>query len=278
MNARIFEHAQLGAQLRQALDDGQLHLDYQPVVGLPDRRIIGMEALVRWRHPVRGIVSPCDFIPTAERTGLIVPLGRWVLREACRQRAAWQKAYGDAAPATVGVNVSGRQLQEPGFPDEVADAVREAGLEPHNLVLEVTENAVLTGGPVLDALRTLHDFGVSIALDDFGTGQSSLGLISTCPVRILKLDKSFVVDDAGRAGSGAVAGTGTGDRAVQRAAVATAVVHIADALGLDAVAEGIETTEQAERLYELGYRLGQGFYLARPMPPEEIDLLLAEDR
>jgi len=261
MSAAILEHAQLGAQLRQALDEGELYLVYQPVVRLCDNRIIGMEALVRWRHPTRGVVSPCEFIPAAERTGLIVPLGRWVLREACRQKAAWRAAFGDLSPATVGVNVSTRQLQEPGFADEVADAVHEFGLEPHHLVLEVTESAVLTGGPALETLTALHTFGARIALDDFGTGQSSLGLIRTCPVHILKLDKSFVI----------------GDATDQQAAVATAVVHIADALGLDAVAEGIETPERARHLAGLGYRLGQGFHLARPLPADEIDGLLALD-
>jgi diguanylate cyclase (GGDEF)-like protein len=263
MAARILEHARLGAQLRQALDDGQLHLLYQPVVRLADRHIIGMEALVRWRHPSHGLIAPVDFIPTAERTGLIVPLGRWVLREACRQKALWRKAYGDFSPATVGVNVSGRQLQEPRFADDVADAVHESGLEPHNLVLEVTETAVLTGGQSLETLHALRALGVKLALDDFGTGQSSLGLIRTCPVHILKLDKSFVADH--------------GARADQQRAVATAVAHIANALGLDAVAEGIEGPEQAERVQKLGYRLGQGFHLARPGRPAEIDQLLARD-
>jgi len=220
-----------------------------------------MEALVRWRHPSRGVLAPGEFIPAAERTGLIVPLGRWVLREACRQKAAWRAAFGDLSPATVGVNVSTRQLQEPGFADEVADAVHEFGLEPHHLVLEVTESAVPTGGPALETLTALHTFGARIALDDFGTGQSSLGLIRTCPVHILKLDKSFVI----------------GDATDQQAAVATAVVHIAEALGLDAVAEGIETPERAAHLADLGYRLGQGFHLARPLPADEIDGLLALD-
>ena len=263
MAARILEHARLGAQLRQALDDGQLHLLYQPVVRLADGHIIGMEALVRWRHPNHGLIVPADFIPTAERTGLVVPLGRWVLREACRQKAVWRKAYGDLSPATIGVNVSGRQLQEPRFADDVTDVVRETGLEPHNLVLEVTETAVLTGGQTLENLHALRAFGVKLALDDFGTGQSSLGLIRTCPVHILKLDKSFVADH--------------GARADQQRAVATAVAHIANALGLDAVAEGIEGPEQAERVQELGYRLGQGFHLARPGRPEQIDQLLAHN-
>jgi diguanylate cyclase (GGDEF)-like protein len=259
MAAGILEHAQLGAQLRQALDDSQLRLLYQPVVRLSDGQIIGMEALVRWHHPGRGEVSPVDFIPTAERTGLIVPLGRWVLREACRQKAHWRKEYGEAHPATIGVNVSGRQLQDPGFADEVADAVHEAGLEPHNLVLEVTETAVLTGGQAIETLHALRAFGVKLALDDFGTGQSSLGLIRTCPVHILKLDKSFVMGGAARS--------------EQQAAVAAAVVHIADALGLDAVAEGIENREQAGRMAALGYRLGQGFHLVPPLPAEEIGAL-----
>jgi len=261
MATRILEHARLGAQLRQALDDGQLHLLYQPVVRLADGHVIGMEALVRWRHPSHGLIAPADFIPTAERTGLIVPLGRWVLREACRQKAMWRKAYGDLSPATVGVNVSGRQLQESRFADDVADAVHEAGLEPHHLVLEVTETAVLTGGQSLETLHALRAFGVRLALDDFGTGQSSLGLIRTCPVHILKLDKSFVADH--------------GTRADQQRAVATAVAQIANALGLDAVAEGIEGPEQAERMQELGYRLGQGYHLARPGRSEQIDQILA---
>ncbi|MGC9668394.1 putative bifunctional diguanylate cyclase/phosphodiesterase [Planosporangium sp. 12N6] len=268
MGADIVEHAQLGAQLRQALDGGQLRLLYQPVVRIADGRIIGMEALARWHHPGRGEVPPGEFIPIAERTGLIVPLGRWVLREACRQKAAWRAAYGDLSPATVGVNVSGRQLQEPGFADEVADAVHEAGLQPHNLVLEVTETAVLTGGQALETLRALRAFGVSLALDDFGTGQSSLGLIRTCPVHILKLDKSFVIGGP----------DGDAEARAQQQAVAAAVVHMADALGLDAVAEGIENAEQAERLAALGYRLGQGYHLVRPLPADEITRLLALDR
>jgi diguanylate cyclase (GGDEF)-like protein len=265
MAVRILEHATLGAQLRQALDGNQLHVLYQPVVRLTDGRIIGMEALVRWRHPAQGLVSPSDFIPTAERTGLVVPLGRWVLHEACRQKALWREKFGDGSPSTIGVNVSGRQLQEPGFADEVAEAIESAGIEPGHLVLEVTETAVLTGGQALDTLAALYSAGVHLALDDFGTGQSSLGLIRTCPVHILKLDKSFVLDSC------------DGSRADQQLAIATAVVSIADALGLDAVAEGIESQRQADRLRAIGYRLGQGFHLARPLPPAEIDQLLALD-
>jgi diguanylate cyclase (GGDEF)-like protein len=260
MAAQILEHAQLCAQLRQALDDNQLHLLYQPIVRFADQRIFGVEALVRWRHPARGLVSPLAFIPAAERTGLIVPLGRWALREACRQKAVWSKAHGAASLATVGVNVSGRQLQEPGFAEEVAHAVHETGLQPHDLVLEVTETAVLTGGSVFETLQSLRDFGVRLALDDFGTGQSSLGLVRTCPVHTLKLDKSFVdsVTDGG-----------------QHAAVAMAVVQMAQALGLNAVAEGIERMEQADYLANLGYAFGQGFYFAPPLPADKLDEMLS---
>jgi diguanylate cyclase (GGDEF)-like protein len=259
MAAEILEHAQLGTELRQALDNGELCLLYQPIVRLADRRIVGVEALVRWRHPVRGLVAPGAFIPAAERTGLIVPLGHWALREACRQKAAWNRTHGDAAPATVGVNVSGRQLQEPGFADQVVEAVNEVGLQPCSLVLEVTETGVLTSGQVLETLKALHDFGVIVALDDFGTGQSSLGLVRTFPVHILKLDKSFVdgITDGGRG-----------------SAVAAAVVQLARAIGLDAVAEGIESEEQADCLARLGYDLGQGFHLIPPLPAEELDEIL----
>jgi diguanylate cyclase (GGDEF)-like protein/PAS domain S-box-containing protein len=260
MEASILQHAELGVQLRQALAQDQLHLVYQPIVSLPDGGIAGVEALARWDQPTRGPVPPLEFIPVAERTGLIVPLGRWVLQEACRQAAAWRRAHGDAAPAIVSVNVAARQLQEPGFVNDVVDALRQAGLEPHHLVIEATESAVLKGGQVLEALRGLHALGVRLALDDFGTGQSSLGLLQTCPVSILKLDKSFV---------DAIAD------AEPQAAVATAVILTAQALGLDTIAEGIETAEQAGRLWELGYRLGQGYHFARPLAAEEVALLLA---
>jgi diguanylate cyclase len=259
MDAGILKQAQLGAELRQALDSEQLHLVYQPIVRLPDGRVVGVEALLRWRHPTRGPVPPAEFIPTAERTGLIVPLGRKVLRQACRQAAEWRRAHGDAALATISVNVAARQLQEPGFVGEVAAALREAGLEPQHLVVEATETAVLKGGQVLATLQALHDLGVRLALDDFGTGHSSLGLLRTCPVDILKLDKSFVDGVTG---------------AEQQAAVAAAIARMAQALGLDAVAEGIETKAQAERLWELGYRLGQGFHFARPLPAHEVGRLL----
>lgn len=255
MATNVLEHARLGAQLREAIANGQLSPYFQPIVHLTSRQVVGVETLVRWQHPTRGILAPNEFIRTAERTGLIVPMGRWILREACRQYAQWRSELGAAAPETVAVNVSSRQLAEPGFPAEVAAAVHDAGLEPSQVVLEMTEDAVLTGGQAMDALRALSDLGVRIALDDFGTGQSSLGLLRTCPVRILKLDKSFV--------DGIANGT-------HQAAIATAVVRMAQALGLEAIAEGVESERQVEFLLGLGYRLGQGFHLGCPLPAGDV--------
>ncbi|WP_176728529.1 putative bifunctional diguanylate cyclase/phosphodiesterase [Planobispora rosea] len=255
MDLRAIEYAQLGAELRRAVGSGELFLMYQPVVTLPAGEVSAVEALVRWRHPERGLVPPAEFVPVAERNGTIVQLGAWVLREACRQMAAWQRTYGDAAPSRVGVNVSARQLREPGFAQTVADVLRETGLRPEDLLVEITETAVFDGGPALEAVHALRDLGVSVALDDFGTGHSSLGLLRTCPVDVLKVDKSFV---------DGVTGT------IEQAAIATSLAHIAQALRLRAVAEGVETAAQARRLYQLGYRLAQGFHFARPLSPEDV--------
>jgi diguanylate cyclase len=254
MHAELQEQALLGAQLHNALEHNELHVLYQPIVELPGGQLVGVEALVRWRHPTRGNLLPTVFIPAAERTGLIVPLGHWVLEQACRQAAAWV----DGPPLSMSVNVSARQLQEHGFADNVAAVLAETGLPPSRLTIEVTETAVLTGGHVLRTLRELHEHGIRLALDDFGTGQSSLGLLRTCPVDSLKLDKSFVDEIT---------------ESSRRPAVATAIIQMAQALGLDAVAEGIETEAQAVRLRRLGYRLGQGYHFARPLPAEEIAAL-----
>ncbi|MEV8508888.1 EAL domain-containing protein [Actinoplanes sp. NPDC051475] len=259
MDAAAHEHARLAAELHQALDRGEFHLLYQPIVGLPDGDLIGVEALVRWHHPVRGLVSPADFIPVAERTGLIVPVGEWVLREACRQGADWQLRHGDRVPSKINVNVSARQLQEPSFVATVAAVLAESGLEPSRLVIEITETAVFGGGSAAETVGGLRELGCRIALDDFGTGHSSLGLLRTCPVDVIKVDKSFV---------DGVGGT------VEQEAIATSIGQIARALRLEAVAEGVETAAQADRLHELGFRQAQGFYFARPLTAEALEALL----
>ncbi len=261
MHAEVQEQAQLGAQLREAISDDQLRVLYQPVVRLPGGGIVGVEALVRWQHPARGRVLPDHFIPVAERTGLIVPLGRWVLREACRQAAAWRTDHPDTAPITVSVNASARQLQDPGFASEVSVTLDEYGLVPRRLVIEVTETAGLKGGQVLHTLRKLNHLGVQLALDDFGTGHSSLGLLQTFPVDVLKLDKSFVEGI---------------NRSQQHIAVARAIAEMAQALGLRAIAEGIESPAQAFRLHGLGYRLGQGHHFSPAVEAEEIARMLVE--
>ncbi|MEV6598794.1 EAL domain-containing protein [Actinoplanes sp. NPDC051346] len=259
MDAAAQEHAQLAAELHQALERDEFHLLYQPIVALPDGDLIGVEALVRWHHPVRGLVSPADFIPAAERTGLIVPVGEWVLREACRQGAEWQLRHGDRVPSKINVNVSARQLQEPSFVDTVAAVLAESGLAPSRLVIEITETAVFGGGSATQTVAGLRELGCRIALDDFGTGHSSLGLLRTCPVDVIKVDKSFV---------DGVGGT------VEQEAIATSIGEIARALRLEAVAEGVETAAQADRLHQLGYRQAQGFHFARPLTAEALEAQL----
>ncbi|MFI5907957.1 putative bifunctional diguanylate cyclase/phosphodiesterase [Dactylosporangium sp. NPDC051541] len=270
MEQPVADHAQLGGELRRALDAGEFTVHYQPIMSLHNGRIVGVEALARWRHPTRGLVAPAEFIPAAESTGLIVPLGRFVLREACRQAAAWLAEFGPDALQKFGPNVSARQLHDPDFVTDVQAALAETGLPADRLVLELTESAVLRGQQVSRALYQLHALGVRMALDDFGTGESSLSLLRSFPAAIIKLDKSFVdgieLDEPGS------------PEADARQAVARAVMQLALALGLDTVAEGIENQAQADRLLELGYSLGQGYHLARPMPAEAMTALLAAQK
>jgi diguanylate cyclase (GGDEF)-like protein len=270
MEEPVLAHMQLGGELRRALDHDELRVVYQPIVRLDDGRVTGVEALVRWDHPTRGTVAPTEFIPAAERTGLIVPLGRFVLRETCHQVAAWLAEFGPDALQRAGPNVSTQQLHDPAFVSEVAAALAESGLPPHRLVLEVTESAVLRGQQVSRTLHELASTGIRLALDDFGTGESSLSLVQAFPVAIVKLDKSFVerieIDDGGPAAVNA------------RQAVARAVIQLAQGLGMDTVAEGIENAEQAAVLRELGYTLGQGYYLAKPMTAEAMSRLLVHQQ
>ncbi len=263
----VAAHMRLGGELRRALDRCEFEVVYQPVMELATRRVIGVEALVRWRHPERGLVPPVEFVPAAERTGLIVPLGRFVLRETCRQAALWFAEFGPDALQKPGVNVSARQLHDPDFVADVVAALADTGLPADRLVLELTESAALRGAQVSRTLHELDRLGIKLALDDFGTGESSLSLLRAFPAAIVKLDKSFVdgieLEDP--------------DPAVceARQAVARAVVQLAAALRLDTVAEGIENQAQADRLRALGYTLGQGYHLAAPMSAAAMTGLLA---
>jgi len=267
MERPLVADAQLGADLRRGLEAGEFRVVYQPLVDLHRNQVIGVEALVRWQHPARGVISPAEFIPVAERTGLIVPLGRFVLRETCRQAAAWLAEFGPEVLQKAGPNVSARQLHDPDFVDDVRAALADSGLPGELLVLELTESAVLRGQQVSRTLHELHKMGVRLALDDFGTGESSLSLLRAFPASIVKLDKSFV--------DGIELDEPDTPEAAARQAVARAVIQMAGALELDTVAEGIENEGQAERLRALGYSLGQGFHLAEPMHPEQVTRMLA---
>ena len=227
-------------------------LHYQPVVTLPEGRLTGVEALVRWDHPDRGLLGPDEFVPGAEQTGLIVPLGHWVLRAACHQAAAWVADLGRRAPGTMSVNASARQLQEPGFAADVAAALTDSGLDPGRLTIEITESTAVGGGATQENLRALRALGVRLSLDDFGTGASTLSLLANCPVDQIKLDRSFAPEP----GPDVIAG---------------AVLHLARAMGVEAVAEGVETPAQAAKLGALGYVRAQGFHFARPMTPDQLE-------
>jgi diguanylate cyclase (GGDEF)-like protein/PAS domain S-box-containing protein len=247
----------VAAELRGAIERGELVVFYQPIVDLSSERTLGVEALVRWNHPHRGLLGPNEFIPVAETTGVIIPLGRWVLNEACRQTAAW-KAAGIADDSFyVSVNLSARQVQDDNILDDVGEALEGSGLAARALVLEITETALIEDlNPAGVTLATLRHLGLRIAVDDFGTGYSSLAHLSNFPLDIIKLDKSFV---------DRVASSAEGERMVR------AVVDLGRTLGLIAIAEGVE---QALALEHLGCEFAQGFLFARPMPASEMSALL----
>jgi len=255
------DYAHLGAELREAIHGDQLFLLYQPIVALDDGRVLGAEALVRWAHPTRGTLAPDLFIPVAERTGLIVPLGNWVMRTALRQLAIWIARHGDTAPALLNINISARDLREASFAHDVAGLLAEFDLNAERITFEVTESMALEPGQSVVNLHDLRSMGVRISLDDFGTGHSTLTLLHDCPVDEIKLDRSFTQAEIDG-----------------RVPVAAAVIHLAQALGLHAVAEGVETAEQAEQLLSLGYLAAQGYYFARPMPAEKLSELLDHGR
>jgi diguanylate cyclase (GGDEF)-like protein/PAS domain S-box-containing protein len=262
MDARARERLRTELELRRALSQGELRVYYQPIVSLSDRRISGLEALARWQHPQRGLVSPADFIPLAEETGLIVPIGQWVIEQACQQVRVWRDQHPSLQSLVVSVNLSARQFQRDDLVSEIMRAVREAGLEPSALKLEITESTVMQDPDGAAAtLRELKALGFQLAIDDFGTGYSSLSYLKRFPVDTLKIDRSFVD------GLGA-------DR--QDAAIVRSVVELAQALHVTVTGEGIETAMQERELRLLGCDGGQGFLFARPLPPSAIGTLLSE--
>jgi EAL domain-containing protein (putative c-di-GMP-specific phosphodiesterase class I) len=262
MHVAAAESLQLEADLQSAIEQRELVLHFQPIVGLPGRSIVGFEALVRWQHPRLGLLPPSAFIPLAEQTGLILPVGRWVLEEACRAAGRW---HARGADAWVSVNLSGVQLSQPDLVGVVADVLADSrGLPADKLTLELTETAMAADVPdtvaKLDELRSL---GVRLAVDDFGTGYSSLQYLRLFPLEVLKVPKSFV-DDLASPGSGH--------------ALAAAIVELGKSLDLEVIAEGIEHAAQAERLAGLGCHLGQGYLFSRPVPEAAIEALLPSRR
>jgi diguanylate cyclase (GGDEF)-like protein/PAS domain S-box-containing protein len=258
MRADAVARLETESALRRALERGELLLHYQPEVDLATGAIVGFEALIRWEHPARGLLAPPAFVPLAEETGLIVPIGEWALREACAEAARWPT--GPGGPLTLSVNLSSRQLAQQDLVAMVRRAIAETGTDPGLLCLEITESAVMESGAATTAqLRALKSVGVRLAIDDFGTGFSSLAHLRRFPVDALKIDGTFI------------AGLG---REPQDASIAAAVISLAHALGLTTVAEGVETDEQLAVLRELGCDAGQGYLFARPQPAGEIRGLL----
>ncbi len=243
--------------LRRALSEGELRLHYQPVVDLADERLLGFEALVRWQHPERGLLGPGAFITDAEETGLIVPLGEWVLRTALEQSARWAATGTASAPPHVSVNLSARQLDEPDLAGVIATALEGSALPASALTLEITESVVMRD--VLrnvEHLRALREIGVDLSIDDFGTGYSSLVYLKRLPVTTLKIDREFV-DGLGRD--------------AHDSAIVAAIIAMARALELRVVAEGVETPRQLAELRRLGCDAAQGFLFSRPVPAEEAE-------
>jgi EAL domain-containing protein (putative c-di-GMP-specific phosphodiesterase class I) len=262
MHAAALDRLELEADLRAAIGDGQLLLHYQPIADLRSGHILGVEALVRWAHPERGLVPPVDFIPLAEETGLIVEVGAWVLREACTQAVAWHRANPDRPPVSVAINLAGSQLQLAGFADTVAAVLQETGLRADDLVLEITETQIMADVEnILPNLDRLRDLGIRLSIDDFGTGYSSLSRLRNLPVAELKIDRSFV--------QGIHSPT-------DEAPLVAAIVAMAHGLDLRVVAEGVETAEQLEFLARAGCDKVQGYLLGRPAPASAIDELITQ--
>ena len=257
MHERVVERLELRSELQRAIDEDQLALHYQPVVRLEGHEILGVEALLRWMHPTRGTIPPNQFIPLAEETGLIIPMGRWVLETACTEGVLLHQRFPRPKPLAMSVNLSVRQLQSESIVADVRGALEKSGLTPGALVLEITESVMMADTDfAVQRLCELKDLGVRLAMDDFGTGYSSLSYLSRFPVDILKMDRSFV-------GAG------------ENVALQSAIIALGASLELEVVAEGIELPEQERSLHDLGCELGQGFLFARPMGPPELMKFLA---
>jgi EAL domain-containing protein (putative c-di-GMP-specific phosphodiesterase class I) len=256
---QIMSHVKLEVGLRKALQNDELYLLYQPQIDVQSAQIVGVEALVRWRHPERGIISPTEFIPLAEETGLIVPIGEWVLRTACRQAMAWQ-AIGQR-PVRIAVNLSAKQFKDENLTQIVISTLHDTGLPAELLELELTEGTLMDDArATMVTLEQLRAIGVYLSIDDFGTGYSSMNYLKRFDVRALKIDKSFI--------SGLPQDS-------ENAAITRAIIAMAHGLKMAVVAEGVETDAQLVLLEEYGCDMAQGYYLGHPSPPESINIMLS---
>jgi EAL domain-containing protein (putative c-di-GMP-specific phosphodiesterase class I) len=261
MRERVSDRLRTEIALRRAVIDGGLEVHYQPLVSLEDGAIVGAEALLRWHDEERGWVPPVEFIPVAEDSGLIVPMGTWVLEQACREALAWAPGA-DGGPLEIAVNLSSRQVAQPEFGAEVERVVAETGIDPARLTFEITESVVMEEAEApMESIRRIEDLGVKLALDDFGTGYSSLSYLDRLPIDILKLDRSFIAALAGMRGS-------------PTSAIVAGVVTMAKALGLVVVAEGVEEPDQVQELRRLGCAFAQGFLFSPAVPAAEFRTLL----
>jgi diguanylate cyclase (GGDEF)-like protein/PAS domain S-box-containing protein len=261
MHAHAVARLRIETMLRNALEIGGLFIAYQPIVSLNPPALVGFEALLRCRTPEGHVVTPGDFMAVAEESGLVVPLGRWVLAEACREAAAWQRRYDRDTPIGITVNISSRQLAAPELVHDVEHVLNETGLAPGSLGLEITETALIDNAEAAaDVLRRLRGLSVRVYLDDFGTGYSSLSYLHRFPVDVIKIDRSFVV---------------AMDEDRETTQIVESIIAMADRLHLDVVAEGVETSAQAQRLYQLGCLRLQGFAFAKPLPAHDVERLLA---
>jgi diguanylate cyclase (GGDEF)-like protein len=260
MRSRVIEHVQTENDLRRAIQRHELELHYQPVVRLHSGSIASMEALLRWNHPERGLIGPLSFIPVAEESRLIVPIGRWVIEEACRQVTVWQQLHPDSAPIGVAVNLSARQLADPNLISHIEGSIQANRIEPSTLWLELTETTLLEDTSFVErSLKELKGLGVHLVLDDFGVGFSSLGYLKRLPLSMIKLDRTFVENVA---------------ESPHDAAIVRAVTQMADTIGIGVVAEGVETEEQVRAARDLGCGYAQGFHFARPVPASEVEPML----
>ncbi|MFJ8257296.1 putative bifunctional diguanylate cyclase/phosphodiesterase [Peribacillus asahii] len=253
MNEEILKKLVLENQLRKALEEQQLQIYYQPLLDLRTNRIVSTEALIRWEHPEKGFISPADFIPLAEETGLILPIGEWVLNEACKQTSMWRNQGFDLS---ISVNLSNRQLMNENIVETITKALLHHQLDPKHLTLEITESmAIINLADTFHKLKQLQEFGVHIALDDFGTGYSSLSYLSMLPITSVKIDKSFI-DDINNG---------------MKKEIVKSITNIAHSIGLKVVAEGVEDEQQFTIIRSLGLERVQGYYLSSPLPADEVE-------